>query len=358
MRVLFYTRNDCFSNTGGDTIQILKTKEYLEKLGITIDFYSESKSQTRNYDIVHVFSFTPVNHVYDFIKNNKNSKLVVSPIYWNMNEYREKVLDKVFVKRKIFNFINSIPFINMITNSKLISRISGINTTAFFKEKLLFCADVPKLLLPNSDAEKQNLEMEFGIKDKIKIIPNGVDISLLPEPIDHLRKKYNLPLDFILCAGRIEYRKNQLELLKAASKIGVKVVLVGKISRQEKKYYNLFQGYDFIHIPGLSQPELFGLFSICKAHVLPSWFETPGLVSLEAAYHGAQIVTTDRGCTKEYFGDYAYYCDPGNNESIKKAILNCFNKPKEMKDFREIINVNYTWEAAAKKTLEAYQSIM
>ena len=358
MKVLFLTRKDCFTNTGGDTIQILKIKECLEKLGVKIDIASGPKPQLQNYDLVHLFNVIPINHVFDFIINNSNAKIVLSPIYWNLTEYKEKVLDEVFFKRKIFNLFNNISVIHPITGSKLVSKMLRINTNGLFLEKLRFCLNASKLLLPNSEAEQKNLEMEFDIKNEIKIIPNGVDVHIQPESYLSLKKKYNLPSDFVLCAGRIEYRKNQLELLKAASKIGIKVVLVGKVSLQEKKYYSLLKDYEFIRIPSLSQSELFGLYTGCKAHVLPSWFETPGLATLEAAYHGAQIVTTDRGCTKEYFGDYAYYCDPGNSESIEKAISNSLNKPKEIGNIKEIIINNYTWEIAAQKTLAAYMSIL
>jgi glycosyltransferase involved in cell wall biosynthesis len=358
VKVLFYTRNDCLTNIGGDTIQILKIKECLEKSGVKIDFGTHSKLQTRNYDIIHVFNVIPINPVYNFIKSHKDAKIVLSPIYWNLSEYKRKVLDKVIIKRKTYNFLKGIPFLKRVVDSKLISLISGINTNGMFFEKLRFCMNTAELLMPNSIAEHNNLEIEFNINNKIRIIPNGVDINIQPESFLSLKKKYNLPPDFILCVGRIEYRKNQVKLLKAAAKIGIKVVLVGKVSQQEKKYYNRLKDYNFIHLPVLSQSELFGLYSGCKAHVLPSWFETPGLVSLEAAYHGAQIVTTDRGCTKEYFRDYAYYCDPEKTESIERAILDSLNEPKEMKNFKDIINNNYTWEIAAQKTLMAYESIL
>ncbi len=53
---------------------------------------------------------------------------------------------------------------------------------------------------------------------------------------------------------------------------------------------------------------------------MPSWFETTGLSSLEAAAMGCNIVITRKGDAYEYFGDYAYYCDPESPDSIFKAI--------------------------------------
>ena len=51
-------------------------------------------------------------------------------------------------------------------------------------------------------------------------------------------------------------------------------------------------------------------------HAHPSWLESPGLSSLEAAATGARIVVGDRGCEREYFGadvDYADPADPGDD---------------------------------------------
>lgn len=357
MKVLFYTRNDFLTHTGGDTIQILKIKEYLEALGIMVDIASNSHYKLSDYDIIHVYNVIPISYAYEFMKKNRKAKLVLSPIYWDLNEYRTKVLDNIIVKRKIFNFFNNIPLLNYLTNSKFLAEFSGITTNAIFDEKLQFCIDSADLLLTNSVAEQVQMENEFCAGKKTFVIPNGVDTTIKPIPYQTLKARYNLPDEYLLCAGRIEYRKNQLELLRAAKRIGIKVVLVGKINPREKKYSGHLNGYDFIHIPSLNQSELFGLYTGCKAHVLPSWFETPGLATLEAAYAGAQIVTTDRGCTKEYFGEHAYYCDPNDNVSIEKAILNCLNKPKDISPLKEIITNNYTWELAARKTLEAYKQI-
>ena len=51
-----------------------------------------------------------------------------------------------------------------------------------------------------------------------------------------------------------------------------------------------------------------------------SWFETTGLSSLEAAALGCNIVITNKGDTKEYFGDQAWYCDPSSPDSIRRAV--------------------------------------
>ncbi len=214
------------------------------------------------------------------------------------------------------------------------------------------------LMSANSSLEAEYLKNKFNFGGKVFIIPNGVDDNIESAPFDLLKKKYNLPDNYILCAGRIEYRKNQLELLKAAKELEFNVILAGKVNNKEKKYFRQFRDFNFLHLSGMPQNELFGLYSGCRAHVLPSWFETPGLSSLEAAFCGAQIVTTDRGCTKEYFGDNAFYCNPEDYKSIKDALKNSMEHPKDPDLLIDLIKNNYTWKIAAEKTLKAYKSIL
>jgi glycosyltransferase involved in cell wall biosynthesis len=357
MKVLYYIRKDYLERPGGDTIQLLKTKEHIEKLGVEITVSSSIDVDAKNYDIIHAFNIIPINPLYDFISKHYENKIVLSTIFWNLDEYQKKVLDKISLKRKFYYTLNNIPILNNIVNQYLLHN-TKFNTRETFKEKFRYCIKSSKLILPNSEAEKINLESELSIKFESAVIPNAVDINIQPVSSQEIKRKYNIPADFLLCVGRIEYRKNQTELLKVAKQIGVPVVLVGNINHYEKKYFKQFKEYTFIHINKLTQSELFSLYSIAKAHVMPSWFETPGLASLEAAFMGTQIVTTDRGSTREYFRQHAFYCSPDSTESIEKAILESLNHPKDMTIMKKLIETNYTWEISAKKTLLAYQSVL
>jgi glycosyltransferase involved in cell wall biosynthesis len=357
MKVLYYIRKSYLEQSGGDTIQLSKTKEYLERLGVKINISSSIDVNSDNYDIIHAFNVIPINPLYEFFLKYHKKKIVLSTIYWNMDEYQQKVLNKISLKRKLYFAASKIPVVNNIINQNLVTKM-GFNTDESFKEKLRYCIESSKIILPNSEAEQINIESELSIKFKSIVIPNGVDINIRPVSAEEIKRKYNIPNDFLICVGRIEYRKNQAELLKAAKRIGIPVVLVGKVNWHEKKYFKQFKNYKFVHIESLTQPELFGLYSTAKAHVMPSWFETPGLVSLEAAFMGTQIVTTDRGCAREYFREHAFYCSPDSTDSIEKAILENLNYPKNIKSKKKIIETNYTWEIAAQKTLSVYQAIL
>ena len=67
--------------------------------------------------------------------------------------------------------------------------------------------------------------------------------------------------------------------------------------------------------------ELRQLYRAASVHACVSWYETPGLVSLEAALSGCKLVVTPGGSTREYFGEDAFYCRPDDAASIRAAVV-------------------------------------
>lgn len=347
MKVLFYPRKDYKKVIGGDTIQLLKSKQYLEKLNLKIDVYDESINDINSYDIIHIFNCIPIDHVIRFINKYPNQKFILSPIFWDLEEYEEKVLNRISYKRKLIKFLNIEKFSFLKENYNRFIKNK-------FNDKLKYCLEKASVILPNSHLEKKYFDDKFNLNEKTFVVPNGIDLSIVPGQFEKIKKEYNIPDKYILCVGRIEYRKNQLLLLQCAEKLKLNVVLVGQINYKEKKYYHNIKNYKFLQIPFLKQRDLYSLYKNATIHILPSWFETPGLATLEAAYNGTQIITTDRGCTKEYFENYAFYCSPDDINSLEKAIIEALKNPKDLTFLQDKIKNNYTWEITARKTLEAY----
>jgi glycosyltransferase involved in cell wall biosynthesis len=105
------------------------------------------------------------------------------------------------------------------------------------------------------------------------------------------------------------------------------------------------------------QADLIKFYKKAKVHILPSWFETTGLSSLEAAVSGCNVIITDRGDAKEYLGKYAFYCDPGLPHSIFEAV-NAASKAPVDPCLAETIKRNYTWKNAAEETYQVYKEVL
>jgi glycosyltransferase involved in cell wall biosynthesis len=211
------------------------------------------------------------------------------------------------------------------------------------------------MILPNSALEYQRLLQAYACPVKHHIITNGIDPSLFV--CDNPPVRIN---NLILCVARIEGIKNQLNLIKALNNTNFKVILIGSPSPNQIDYYKKCRAEaaaNISFIDHLSQRELIAYYQKAKVHILPSWFETTGLSSLEAAAMGCNVVITDKGDAKEYFKDKAFYCDPAKPESIlsavKKASQANFNDGLR----RTILN-NHTWKQTAQQTLQAYQTAL
>src|SRR5262249_57230935 len=78
-------------------------------------------------------------------------------------------------------------------------------------------------------------------------------------------------------------------------------------------------------IPYMPQEELRSAYAAARVHALPSWMETCGLVTMEAAMAGASTVCSTAGYELEYYRDLTYYCDPADHRSISKAVVRAFD---------------------------------
>ena len=331
LNVLFQIRDDYKSNLAGDSIQMLKTKQHIGNMGVNVDVSSSYNISLEKYDVLHIFNVIRAEESYKFVQNSlkQNKPYVLSTIYWNMKEYINKD----------------------VYTSSTIEWWSKLNN---MRKYIILNASA---LLPNSEIEMQVLRKDFSANNKYFVIPNCSDWNFYSSSPDSFVSKYGLK-DFILCVGRISYRKNQLALIKALKDTDYILVFIGR--KSNKKYFQKCKdaaNQNVFFISEIKHSELASAYAAAKVHVLPSWFETPGLASLEAGLAGCNIVTTCKGSTKEYFKQYAYYCDPSDIESIKKAVECAYKAPKT-DELKECILNNYMWESAALKTLEAYRYVL
>jgi glycosyltransferase involved in cell wall biosynthesis len=359
MKVLYFTYPTAFNFFGGGEIQLLKTKEYIEKVrkDCYIKLFDLFQDKLDQYEILHNFSMSSDCLSLCKMAKMKNVKIAISPIFWSifvarsMNNFRERL--KVEVEGNLVKFKN---FYDNLTKY----RLATLQTLYPYKEFL----DLSDIILPNSNLEAILLSNMFRIRrEKFHVVPNGVDKIFLKAKPDLFIQKYGLE-NFILFVGRLEQRKNVLTLIEACKNIGVPLVIIGHHSVQEYEYYKLVKqvadSNPDIYYLGFFPPhseELLSAYAAAKVFVLPSWFETPGLSALEAGLAGCNVVITNRGSTTEYFKDLVSYIDPSSSKDVRSKILGALEKPKTQ-ELRELILNNYTWEKVAEETLEAYNSIM
>lgn len=356
MKVAIIARSTLFRVPGGDTVQAVQTARHLANIGIDMDVLLCNEQIAYNqYDLLHFFNLTrPADILYHSKKANK--PYVVSTILCNYGEY-----DKHYRKSgsSLLSKLSADNIEYLKTMARwLLGRDHLSSLSYLWKGQRRSILDVLKraaMILPNSRSEYQRVEQTYPTNSKCRIIPNGVDPDVFVyDPSVEKDEK------LVLCVARIEGIKNQLNLIKALNGTRYKLLLIGAHAPNQVGYYaechriaagNIsFMGY-------VPQVKLIKYYQQAKVHILPSWFETTGLSSVEAAIMGCSIVITDRGDTKEYFGSDAFYCDPGDPYSILSAVQEASKAPFN-KHLYQKIHKQYTWQAAAYQTLKAYQSVL
>lgn len=353
MRVAFITRSTLYTVPGGDTVQAVQTARHLAEIGVDVSIkLSNEEISYEDFDLLHFFNLTrPADILYHSQKANK--PFVVSTILCNYSEY-----DKQQAKglRALMAFLpaNGIDYIKTI--ARWLLGKDHLSAKAYLwmgqRKSIQKVLRQAALILPNSLSEYQRIIKQYTCSTKFSVVTNGIDPKLFTCDTELSRNK-----NLVLCVARIEGIKNQLNLIKALNNTGFTLMLIGSHAPNQLAYYNRCRAIAadnirFIsHIP---QQELVKYYSAAKVHILPSWFETTGLSSIEAAAMGCNIVITDKGDTREYFTDDAFYCDPGQPKSILAAVEKA-SEADFNKGLRRKIVKQFTWQQAAIQTYKAYQ---
>ncbi len=228
----------------------------------------------------------------------------------------------------------------------------------------------------NSNFMKQELREIFKIpENKVKVIPNGVDIKKYDRIEKNMQFRRNFANDnekIILFVGRLVQEKGVHLLLEAIPKItthynDVKFVIVGKGNQldylKEKSF--LMGVTDKVYFTGyMSDQDLERLYKCVDIAVFPSLYEPFGIVVLEAMAANIPVVVADTGGLGEiiehgYDGMKAYI---GNSNSLADCIIELLYNPQLCERLTQNANNKilryYNYNIIAKKTSEIYKEII
>jgi glycosyltransferase involved in cell wall biosynthesis len=380
IKVLFQSRLDLFDRPGGDTVQMVETQKALQKIGVKVDIDNTLDPDVSSYDIVHVFNIDWVCEPYWQVKNAKSQKkpAVLSPIHHSLKEYKQYEKNSRYGLAKVGNFL--IPYQplrdsarNLVKGLVYLKKLNPAIKQMFMgiRKQQRLSVEMSDYILVQTNRETQDLIEEYGVKDfKWKKVVNGVDVNRFKKPDFKASKKLIPENPYILCVGRIEPRKNQLKLIEAVSELrkenndfkNVELFFAGSFNTHHPTYISKFKKLlndnDFVHHPGFVHHDILAaVFAKAEIFAVPSWFETTGLVYLEAVAAGCKKVVASGERAKEYLGDNAVYCKPGSVQSIKKALVKT-KKHTVSEKLVKRISKDYTWRVAAEQTLDVYKKVL
>jgi glycosyltransferase involved in cell wall biosynthesis len=355
MNVAFITRSTLYTAPGGDTVQIVQTVQQLAGMGVNCKILlSNEQINYDQFDLLHFFNITrPADILYHSRKVKK--PFFVSTILCNYSEY-----DKYHRKGigALFTYLpaDSIEYLKTMARW-IMGKDHLISLDYTWKGQRKSIIEILKratMILPNSESEYRRIEENYFGGVNHLIVPNGINPQLFKN--NPSIKKDDL---LVLCVARIEGIKNQLNLIKALNNTRFKLLLIGAQAPNQADYYRQCRSIaasNISFIDHLPQDDLVAYYQQAKVHILPSWFETTGLSSIEAVAMGCNIVITDKGDTREYFENGAFYCDTSEPLSILSAVEKASLALVD-ETLRQKILGRCTWKQAAIQTLKAYKTV-
>ena len=351
LRVLYQARPDVFDLPGGDTELITRYTRIFEAAGLSIDFSADREADLRNYDLIHIFNIEPF-----FALNAamQEKPFIVTPLYEDFSRYYEKSRAIVPLLKECLEKDDWKDF------AKSLSALYPMKRQETAAPDFVFAVSYADAVIVSGQSEGYRIKRDFpGIGD-IDAIRFGLneafnDVAVTDELFV---SRYGLR-DFVLCVGRLETRKNQLMLLYALKDDDIPVVFINSKTSQpdyealckksRRRGETLFTGR-------VTREMLLSAYRAAKVHVLASWYELPGLVSLEAGSMGCNVVTTSWGTISEYLGQCAFYCEPDDPESIREAVLKAVNAPRS-EALKGILR-EYSHDREADKVLKVYERVI
>lgn len=286
-----------------------------------------------SYDAIHFFgNGSWVNTIRTYVRM-KNPKCVYSPIY-DTSTFLESYSQRIQ------------KHISKLTHGKWNCALYNV------------CREYQgyKLILARSEYEREWIHRLFDVSlNEIVIVPlaysagiNAIDNSVAKEPFVFHMSLYTQP------------RKNVRRLIDAAKKYGFRLIIAGKPDTLELKdeFQQMVKDAPNIEILGfISEGQKMKLYRRAQVFALPSISEGVGIVALDAAVMGADVVMTNIGGPKEYYHEMAEIVNPYNVDEIGQACMILLNGKTFQPQLRQYALDNYSSLAITDKLIEVYQRL-
>ena len=251
----------------------------------------------------------------------------------------------------------------------------GFLSRFYWQKWLPMCIKKSDAIIAVSECTKGDIVRLLGVPDeKIHVVLSAADSKFTviddKAKLEVLRKKYDLPEEFILTVGSVEPRKNIHGLIEAfdlyvkESGSNINLVIVGSKDWGYKKAYEEAEKRGIlsrvVFTDYVEDEDLSGIYNLSKIFVLPSFYEGFGLPVLEAMACGKPVICSGVSALPEITEDAAILVDPNSTESIKEAMEKvdqniALQKELSLKAIKRA--GEFSWRKTAEDTLKVYEKV-
>lgn len=316
--------------TGGVKVQGKMWKKGLERLGHEVELVDFWKDYDwKSFDVVVILQFGGMFRTMVPLIRKLVKKMVLAPIIdTNLSHLKYKIITKYWGCQKYLGLTSR--FHDMYLNRNLFD-----------------------LYLARSEYEASYIEQCLEIpRNRIAIVPLSIRTDFIHE---FPQKEY-----FCFHASRLAAKNKNVErLIRAAQRYKFQLVLAGFLNgKTEQKWLeDLINECENIKYVGtLTNEVLLQYYQRAKVFALPSIMEGVGMVALEAASNGCEIVLTNNGAPKEYFKDQAYLVNPFSIDDIGQKIQEALDKGNHQPLLMKFVQENYNMTNCSRKLAQALES--
>ena len=218
-------------------------------------------------------------------------------------------------------------------------------------------------------------------KEKIFVVPlaAGKEFKKLPpHQTSSIKHKYNLPDNFVLYVGDVNWNKNVAGLIKALFNLKSQIsnlksksqmlnlILVGKAFedknlKETSSIIQLIKELNLINqtkiLGYVPTEDLVAIYNLATVLCLPSFSEGFGLTVLEAMACGCPVVAGKTSSLPEICGEAAVLVDPYDINDISRGIEKAIKNKKELGEKGIKQAAKFSWQQTANLTLEVYEKV-
>lgn len=234
-----------------------------------------------------------------------------------------------------------------------------------------------RIITISNSVKKDIVEILNFDEDKVKVIylapSENFKVVHDKTVLQKTKQKYNLPDEFVLYVGNINWNKNILNMTEAVMQAGKKLVIIGgafldknNLDHPERKSFkdwlNKYEANEnILRLGFIPEEEIVRIMNLAKTLIFVSHYEGFGLPILEAQACGLPVITSNNSATAEVAGRGALLVDPENVNNISSAIEKIFNDIKlrdsQVKSGKDNLD-RFSWEKIAKSTLKVYEDTL